>query len=685
MHSPAPDESSDPEFYRALELAEREPNQRKTERGPMNMRLKSAAAVVLAASLTPICGFASDATPPAKKHAARKKPAGPSVEDQLETLRRSMQEQQRQIDGLKQDLATKDAELQKAQQAAADAQTSASRAEAAAHDQAEAMTANTTAVTALQSSVSDLKGSQASLATTISDETAGIKKAIESPDHIHYKGIGITPGGFTAAETVYRSRATGGDIATPFTGIPFSAADQGQLSEFYASSRQSRVSMLAEGKTDWGTLRGYWEADWLGAGTTSNNNQSNSYVLRQRVIWGQYALNSGFTFTGGQLWSLATEDRKGISNFSSDIMLPQTIDPNYEAGFVWTRQYGLRATYTTPHVAFGIAAENPQVLGPGGSNTLNSGVAYIWGQPGANGGLYNGAASDASSTTSSCSISTSTGSTGTPVSTITCLPVVPPALTTYAINPVPDFLAKIAFDPGWGHFEIFGINRVFRDRIYHYTTTTTTSTTGTTTTTNKIESAFNDTEDGGGIGGSLRVPLFAKHLDVGLKGLWGDGVGRYGDSTIADVTVRPTGQLAPLHTFSGLSTLELHATPRLDIYANWGGDYVDRVTFVTSSGKISGYGVSESNSGCNTEGLPISGNGGGPTLPLGPSSCSGNTRDINEGTLGYWYDFYRGPRGRFRQGIQYSYANRIVWANLAGPAPKGTDGMLWTSLRYYIP
>ncbi len=644
------------------------------------MRLKSAAALILAASLIPVCGFASDATPPAKKHAAKKKAPEPSVQEQIENLRHYMQDQ---IDSLKQNLAEKDAALQKAQQAAADAQAAASRAEAAAQAQNQAVTENAAAVTTLQSTVSDLRTNETSLATTVSDQTAavaGVKKEIESPDVLHYKGIGITPGGFTAAETVYRSRATGGDIATPFTSIPFSAADQGQLSEFYASARQSRVSMLAEGKTDWGTLRGYYEADWLGTGTTSNNNQSNSYVLRQRVIWGQYALNSGWAFTGGQLWSLATEDKKSISNFSSDILTPQTIDPNYNAGFVWTRQFGLRATYTASHVAIGVSAENPQVLSPGGSNTLNSGVAYLWGQPGANGGLYNGAASDGSTTTSSCTVSTS--STG--ASTITCLPVVPPALTTYAINPVPDFLAKIAIDPGWGHFEIFGVNRVFRDRIYHYTSTTKTTSSGTTTT-NKIESAFNDTEDGGGIGGSLRVPVVPRFVDVGLKGLWGTGVGRYGDTTIADVTVRPTGQFSPLHTWSALGTVEVHASPRLEIYADYGGDYVRRTTFLTSAGKTSGYGVSESNTGCDTEGLPISANGGAPTFPLAPSSCSGNTRDIAEATLGYWYDLYKGNHGRFRQGIQYSYADRIVWATLSGLAPKGTDSMVWTSLRYYLP
>ncbi len=49
---------------------------------------------------------------------------------------------------------------------------------------------------------------------------------------------------------------------------------------------------MAEGKTNWGTLRGYYEADFLGTGITSNNNQSNSYVLRQRVIYAQAETNS---------------------------------------------------------------------------------------------------------------------------------------------------------------------------------------------------------------------------------------------------------------------------------------------------------------------------------------------------------------------------------------------------------
>ena len=30
---------------------------------------------------------------------------------------------------------------------------------------------------------------------------------------------------------------------------------------------------------------------------------------------------------------------------------------------------------------------------------------------------------------------------------------------------MPDVIAKVAFEPGWGHFEVKGLMRVFRDKI----------------------------------------------------------------------------------------------------------------------------------------------------------------------------------------------------------------------------
>src|SRR5205814_10050868 len=124
---------------------------------------------------------------------------------------------------------------------------------------------------------------------------------------IHYKGVNITPGGFLAAETVWRQRAEGADINTNLNGIPYPGASQAHMSEFYGSGRQSRVSMLVQGKLNTTNLAGYVEADFLGSGVTSNNNQSNSYVMRQRQLWGQAGLQNGWTFTGGQMWSLKTE------------------------------------------------------------------------------------------------------------------------------------------------------------------------------------------------------------------------------------------------------------------------------------------------------------------------------------------------------------------------------------------
>ena len=624
----------------------------------MNFTLRKAAAAILAASFVGIYANAAEPPAPAKKHAAAKKPAAPTVEEQIDALRKEFQGQ---IDGLKGDLAAKDTQLQQAKQAAAEAQAAAQKAEADATAQQQATTDNAAAVNALQGTVTDLKANAVSIAATISDENQSIKKAINNPDTLHYKGITITPGGYMAAETVWRSHATGADIPTPFTAIPFASADASKLSEFYGSGRQSRVSLMAEGKADWGTIRGYVEADFLGTGTSSNNNQSNSYVMRQRVVWAQAALNSGWTFSGGQMWSLATETKKGLSTLSGDVATPQAIDPNYSAGFVWTRQYGFRAAYApNKKFAIGVGLENPQVLGPAGTFNLNTGISYLWGTPGASGGNYNGAASTSSA---SCT-TTATTSGGTTTYTTTCIPSY---LTTYGINPVPDLIVKAAFDPGWGHYEVFGIGRWFRDRIYSGTTASTAF-------------KYNDTEMGSGVGGSLRVPVFAKKLDVGVKGLFGTGMGRYGNSTIADVTVRPDGKFSPLHTLSALGTLELHATPRLDIYANYGGDYVGKSIYVNASGKKDGYGWNESNSGCTVEPLPTN-----SSTPAAPSSCSGVNRNVQEGTLGYWYDFYKGPKGRLRQGIQYSYAFREIWADKLGYAPKGIENMFWTSFRYYLP
>src|SRR5215813_3379760 len=46
-------------------------------------------------------------------------------------------------------------------------------------------------------------------------------KSEDGPASIKYKGVSITPGGFIEAATVSRTRATGADINSTFTGIPY--------------------------------------------------------------------------------------------------------------------------------------------------------------------------------------------------------------------------------------------------------------------------------------------------------------------------------------------------------------------------------------------------------------------------------------------------------------------------------
>jgi len=585
--------------------------------------------VIAAGDAQTTTSLAREATPH-RRAAVHKATLQPSVESQIEALR---QELESQIQELRRQLAERDTQLQQAQQAATGAQNAANESKQQSSQQALALEESNQTLANLKGTVNNLQTTNASLTTTIQAEQMNVQKEVASPDAFHYKGITLSPAGsFLAAETVYRQRATGGGLNTAFTGIPLNNAVQGHYSEFDGSARQSRVAMYASGKvSDDLTLHGYYEADWLSAGTTSNNNQSNSYTMRQRQLWAQARWGS-MTFTGGQMWSLAAETTKLTQNKSE--ILPSTIDPQYTAGFVWARQYGFRVSKDFgSKMSLAASVENAQIPSVAGPNLPYN---FIVGQSGTGGGLYNSTAS-------------------------------------YAANAAPDFVAKLALEPGWGHYEIFGIGRFFRERVYPNDTSSTPSSAG----------AYNNTTTGGGIGGSLRVPTLHKHLEVGLKGLWGDGIGRYGSSQIADTTVNPAGQLALIHGFSALGTLEYQVTPRLGIYANYGGDYAGRRYFITAPGKAVGYGSPFNvETGCDTEPAPASGNTG--YTPPSQSNCTADTKDVQEFTAGYWFNFYNGSKGRLRQGFQYAYFQRNIWSGI-GATPVATNNMFWTSFRYYLP
>ena len=688
----------------------------------MKNQLKTLATLALVSALS--AGLAqttaSGTTSTTHKRTTTKKapvPKKPSVESQIESLREDMQTQ---IQQLKQQLNDRDQQLQQAQQAAAAAQAAAAQAQQQAAQQQTVLSENTAAVGNLQGAVNDLKTNNTSLATTIQEQQTKVEKQINNPDAIHFKGITLSPtGSYLAGETVYRTRATGGDIPTAFNALPYEHADAYSLSEFYGTARQSRVALMAEGKTGSATLRGYYEADWLGTGITSNDNQSNSYVFRQRVLWAQVALNNGWAFTGGQLWSLATEDKKGVSNLASDILTPQTIDPNYVPGFVWERQYGFRVTKTMDHAAFGLAFENPQLLY---SATLAGNTPYaVVGSAGANGGNYNPAISTCSPSTSIVNYTNQVNG-----GIDTYLPVYKTVnactnIANYSFNIMPDIIVKGAYDASFGHFEVFGIGRYAHETVYPGETTDSNLygglkdilTGATVAPALTTAGSYNNKIALGGIGASGRVTVLDKRLTLGLKGLYGPGVGRYGDSSLSDVTSAVSGEFSPLHNTSGLGTVEFAATPRLMIYLNYGGDYAGRSSWHgTTLGAPSaaqnpttkvwgghwaapavapvGYGSYYlNNSSCLTTTAP--GYNGSSTGFYPGGSCGAQTKDVQEATAGYWYDFYRGDYGRVRLGMQYAYALRQSWTgapisgSVNGVGTKGIDNMFWTSFRYYLP
>ncbi len=672
----------------------------------------------------------ADAQPAKAAATAKPETAKTSAEiaAEVEELRQTLQAQQEQLQMLKEELAKRDRQIEEAREAAASANSKATEASAKATEAAATSAEVKTTTSALNNSVASLASSNAAAANAVV-ATGGSGDAEEKgPTTIRFKGVNITPGGFIAAETVNRQRAESADINTSFNGIPYPANATGKLSEMNLTGRQSRLSLLVEGKLASAKLSGYYEMDFLGAGTTSNNRQSNSYVMRQRQLFARAEFASGWAVTGGQMWSLATENKKGIINRNE--WTPAVIDPQYVVGFTWQRAYGFRVTKNfNDKFAIGFSAEGPQatVTAHGTSTyTTASGATTtntFYDSPGNGGGLYN--AFDT---------------------------------TGYSINKTPDFIVKAALDPGWGHYEVFGILSTFQNRVYpcavvsiqtpatsNVTYTSPDGTvytgsynsavlngapitppTGCTNTTPSATGAYNDSRTGGGFGASFDVPLVAKKFDLGLKAFYGDGTGRFGSSQLPDATLRSDGTLALVHGAHWLGRAEWHVTPKFDLYAYVGGEYAARTvyhgfesvtgststtnvtlngtdtvtenpvfivlpetvtTWKTSITGVGGYGYpTANNSTCSTEVAPSA-----VGTPSG-GSCVGDTRYIGEGTLGFWHKFYQGDKGRFTWGMQYSYFYRTGWSGAAasgaptvGLAPHAVDNMVWTSFRYYLP
>ncbi len=421
--------------------------------------------------------------------------------------------------------------------------------------------------------------------------------------------VKLTLGGFTEAAGIYRSRNETADVGSNYTtGIPFPISPNSHLSEFRGTARQSRLSLLAQGNVDASTeLDAYIEADFLGSAVTANSNESNSYNPRLRQAFATVDWNDiGTHVLAGQAWSLITMSKKGITPRQENV--PLTIDAQYVPGFNWTRNTQVRLTqdFYDKKVWAALSLESPQTLIFNGPNAASGAPTF-----------NNGGGSLLNST------------------------------TTYSTDVAPDMIAKLAFDPGYGHYEIYGIGRYFRDRNHFH----------------------NSTIMGGGAGAAAILPIIDKKLDFQISGLAGSGIGRYGSAQLPDVTIKPDGGLAAVQSFDILAGLIGHPTEHWDLFM-YGGREQARKKAYASGGNGFGYGSGlYDNTGCNTEGAAL-------------TTCVANTSAVSQITGGLWWKFYKGNFGTMQLGAQDSFTKRDTFSG-HGVSPSTNENIAFVSLRYY--
>lgn len=445
---------------------------------------------------------------------------------------------------------------------------------------------------------------------------------IKQPDSIRFKGLRLIPGGFLEATTLFRSRNENADIANNYSAVPLNGSSNAHLTELRGTSRNSELSLLVQCATGNTKLQGYVEADFLGAAPTANYVESNSWTPRLRQLWVQIDKPSGWTITAGQTWSLLTTNEHGIATLAE--LRPSTSDGQYVVGFTWTRQRTFRVTKNfNDKVWTAFAIESPETT-------------------------YSAAFVPANIMGLNTSQNASSG--------VNLLPFLPNYSNGFSTPLAPDLVAKVAFEPGWGHFEIKTLGRFFRDRIASTATT----------------SGHTNTTGGYGVGFGTLIPFVNKKVELSLEGLIGQGIGRYGSSGLPDATLNPTtGELRPLRQARIMGGVVYHRTSRLDLYTYGGDEYVSRNAFVSPTGTAAGYGSPlVSYTGCANE--------------VARNSCGGANRNIYEATVGSWYRLFQGSFGRIEQGNQIVYVHRNLWSGI-GTAPQGNDVVAYTSLRFYLP
>ena len=429
--------------------------------------------------------------------------------------------------------------------------------------------------------------------------------------------VEVSLGGFIDAASIYRTRNEVTDIAGNFNnGIPLPYQQTYHEGEFRESARTSRITLLAQADVNPEThVAAYYESDFQGGSPTANSVETNSYTLRLRQAnatldenrWGLHVL-------AGQAFTLATLNKHGIIPRQEDT--PLGIDAQYVVGFNWARQVEFRVakSFDAEKYWLAVSAEEPQ-------------AAYYTGP--------NGLAP-----TSTGTINVTNPGVGALASTV-----------NYSDDIAPDIIVKAAADPGWGHFEAYGLARFLHDRVSH------------------LGSGDTNTVAAGGGGAGAVLPIVPHILDFRASALAGDGIGRYGSAQLPDAVVGRDGAPDPLPEVEALLGLEYHLTPMIDVFAYGGTEQIGRRDF-TVAGKGYGYGsLLYNNAGCETE-------------LAAAATCVANTKGVTEGTIGAFWRPFMGPYGAVQLGAQYEYLHRSIFEGRGG-TPSTDNNVVLFDVRYF--
>jgi hypothetical protein len=332
--------------------------------------------------------------------------------------------------------------------------------------------------------------------------------------------------GYPALTSVWRSTNNGGNVATNFNNVPFDDTVAGTTSEYRLSPQTTRLAIRVDADLKSSDVAGYFEMDFVGAPVGGNLVTQSGYPFRIRQAWFDWRKGK-WEMTAGQLWSLMTPNKEGISPWPGDVAVTQVVDLNFVAGIVVGRYPQFRAVYRpSGKVAFGFSVENAE-------QQVNNTVVFP------------------SALTSTLNTQYNTGTNGLNVPNMT-----------------PDFVFKGSFDNKFAgrnvHFDVGTVVRTFRSW-------------------NGAGPSGKDYALGWGVGANFNVEV-VKGVRWILDGFAGDGAGRYIGGLAPDVIVRADGSISPIHSYSWVSGFEIAPTRATGLYFYYSGLYAQKNSTLNSDG-----------------------------------------------------------------------------------------------------